>query len=95
LVVAAGCIVGTDRDAFAEGAHLTAGAGVAATAAVFVVTLGIDTMTIAVCLGVGALTLAKFARTPRLTGMATGATVVGVGRNVGARSIAADLVGGT
>jgi len=93
LVVAAGCIVGADRYAFAERAHLAAGAGVAAGAAIFVVALGVDTLTIAVGPGVDALTLPKLAGAPRITGMTTRTAVVGVGANMDALPTAADFAG--
>jgi len=66
---------------------------VAAFAAVIVIALRVHTVIVAHGVGVGALTLPELAGTPGFAGMATRATVVGVGCNVGARSIAADLVG--
>ena len=94
LIVAAGCIVGTNRNAFPTRAHFAASAGMAAATTVFVVALRVDAVIIALGLGLGALTLAKLAGAPRITGMATGTTVVGVGSNLRAHTIAADLVGG-
>jgi len=81
------------------GDTLASAAGLAHTAlrlaatTMIVIGLGIDTLTITTCLGVGALALSKLARAPRITGMATGATIVGIGFNVDARPAAADFVG--
>lgn len=94
LIVAAGRIICANRSAFAEHAHFTASAGMAAATAVLVVALRVDTVIIALGLGVGALTLAKLAGAPRIAGMATGTTIVGIGVNGGALPTAADLVGG-
>jgi hypothetical protein len=93
LTIAAGCIVGADRDAFAVRAHLAAAAGVTAAATVIMVALRVDTPAIAGRHGISALTLPKLAGGPRITGMTTRTTVVGVGANVDALATAADLAG--
>jgi len=84
VVVATGRIVGADRDAFTERAHFAARTGMAATATIFVVALGIDALTVAVSLGftTGALpVVADFAWRAR---MAAGTTVLGIDLNDGA-----------
>jgi hypothetical protein len=84
MVVAAVTIAAADRCALALKAVLAARAGMTATATVFMVTLGIDTLTIAVGLGIGARTLTVAAFDSCGTGMTTSPTVLRIGLNDGA-----------